>query len=140
MLKRKNTFIKNNMAGDDYFTGGDVIAAISTMLGRIAEEHTRRGARPKLVKGRGGDIGITEATKDPESVVWRRTTMETRERNRRTDGLTWSAIEKKRGRGQSFSPKRLGETGMKHKRAHRVIDGANRALSLAVLLRGIWTR
>jgi hypothetical protein len=82
MLKRKNTLIENNMAGDDYFPRGDVIAAISTVLRRIAEEHTRRGTGPKLVKSRGGDIGITEATKNPEGVVGRRPTMETRERNR----------------------------------------------------------
>ena len=66
--------------------------------------------------------------------------MEAREGHKRVNGLAWTPVEEIGGGGKGLSPKDVGKMGMKHKCAHRVVDGANSALSLAILLRCMSTR
>jgi hypothetical protein len=46
-----------------------IIAAIALGVSRIANEHTRKGARGKLMRSSGGYTGAATTTKDAEVII-----------------------------------------------------------------------
>jgi hypothetical protein len=51
---RKLTFVKDNVARNNSATRGEIVAPVSFLLARVAEEGTTGGARLEFVYGDGG--------------------------------------------------------------------------------------
>jgi hypothetical protein len=59
------------MTGDDNLLGGAIKASIAMVLGWIPKEHTRYGARRKLVRRNGSGVGVAKTSKDPKTSICR---------------------------------------------------------------------
>jgi hypothetical protein len=57
------------MTGDDNPVGGEVKAAVSLMMRRVAKEDAKSGARRKFICGSGSEVQITGTTKDTKVIV-----------------------------------------------------------------------
>ena len=67
--KRKRNFIKGDMARDDDAICGEIKAAITLVVVRIAKENTWLGTWCKLVYGGGGEIRVTSIAETLEMGV-----------------------------------------------------------------------
>ena len=65
----KKGFIKNYMAGNNNFPGVVIETSVSFLVGGVANENARCGARCKLVRGGRGEVRVTQTTKNAEVVV-----------------------------------------------------------------------
>jgi hypothetical protein len=57
------------MMGDDEPVGGEVKAAISLMMRRVAKEDAKSGVWRKFICGSGSKVRITGTTKDTKMIV-----------------------------------------------------------------------
>jgi hypothetical protein len=87
------------MARDDDTVAGYVEALIALVIGRVAKESTKSGARGEFVRGGGCEIGVTGAPKGAEVMVGRMTTMESEERGLHTQCLGRKTIDEVCGSG-----------------------------------------
>ena len=65
----KKGFVKNYMAENNNFPVFGVKTSVSILVGGVANENARCGARCKLVRGGRGEVRVTQTTKDAEVVV-----------------------------------------------------------------------
>jgi hypothetical protein len=70
--KGKGRFIKDDVPGDDDSIGGEIKAAISFVMSRIAEEDAQDRSRSEFMSG-GKHIWVTLAAKDSQMIIprWR---------------------------------------------------------------------
>jgi hypothetical protein len=102
--EREDRLDEGDMSRRVHAPGLNVVAPITTMVTRVAEEHTRHGARTKLVWCRRSDVGVAKTAEYAELVVVRRRAEEKFMRRRDARGATRSAIDDVRGRVQRFGP------------------------------------
>jgi hypothetical protein len=121
------------MPRGDHAIRDRIIAAIALGVSRIADEHTRKGARGKLMRSSGGCIGVAATTKDAEVVVGRWCAEEKVVWCILPAGATRPDVNEKSGGGECIRPKALWHVSMEQ-------EGVEDAFSTAVLLRSIGTR
>jgi hypothetical protein len=117
-----------------------IIAAISLGVSRIADEHTRKGARGELMRSSGGCTGVAAATKDAEVVIGRWCAEEKVVWCILPVGATRPNVNEKSGGGEGIRPKAWWNVGMEQEGADAIVEGAEDAFSMAVLLRSVGTR
>jgi hypothetical protein len=140
MTKRERALVKVDMSGSEDTTGGCVEAAVALVVRRVADERAWGGARLKFMGRHTGGVWVGEAAKDAHGgVVWRRAV---EEEERRVIGTrsTWTAVEKKGGRVQGFSPIVRWHGGVGKRGAHDVVECPQHTLGAPVLRRGIGAR
>jgi hypothetical protein len=106
VAEREHVFHEGNMLRRVDTSSDDVVAAITTMIDGVPNEHTRHRARAEFVCCCSRRVGVAEAPKGAELVVvwWC-----AEQQVMRRDGArstTWPPVDKKRRRVQSFGPKK----------------------------------
>jgi hypothetical protein len=117
-----------------------IIAAIALDVRRIADEHTRKGARGELVHSCGGCTRIAATTKDAEIVVGGRCAKEKVVWCVLPAGATRPDVNEESGGGECIRPKAWWHVGMEQECADAIVEGAEDAFSTAILLRRVGTR
>jgi hypothetical protein len=85
-------------------TGGDVVAAIATMVHRVSNEDAHHGSRAELVCYCRCHVGVAEAAEGSQLVVAWRGTEEQVVRCDRARGMTWTTINEERRRVERLNP------------------------------------
>jgi hypothetical protein len=117
-----------------------IIVAIALGVRRIADEHTRKGARVKLMHSSGGCPRVATTTKDVEIIIGRWCAKEKVVWCILPAGATRPDANKKSGGGECIRPKAWWHVGMEQECADAIVEGAEDAFSTAVLLRRVGTR
>lgn len=63
--------VERHVARGDDMPGGDVVASVAMMIGRVADEDARRGRRAELVCGCCHRVGEAQGVEDTELAVVR---------------------------------------------------------------------
>ena len=127
------------MARDDDTIFGEVEALVALMIGRVANEDAQRGARGKLVRSGGGEVGIAGAPERPEVMIGGKSAIEGEERGSHVQSLGGEAIDEVSGYGKSISPIGGGHGGLEEKSPSDIVDGAKHAFGFSILLGGVGT-
>jgi hypothetical protein len=117
-----------------------IIAAIALGDRRIADEHTRKGARGELVCSGGGCTGIAATTKDAEILVGGRCAKQKVVWCALPAGTIWLDVNEESGGGECIWPKARWHVGMEQECADAIVEGAEDAFGTAVLLGHVGTR
>jgi hypothetical protein len=117
-----------------------IIAAIALGVRRIADEHTRKGARGELMRISGGCTRVAATPKDVEIVVGRWCAEEKVVWCILPAGATRPDVNEKSGGGECIRRKAWWHVGMEQECADAIVEGAEDAFSTAVLLRRVGTR
>ena len=102
----EDVLVENDMSGRDDAAGGDVVASVTAVVRKVANEHARRGAQREFVRGCGDHVGEAPAPEDSKCVVVGRHTEQHGIRRCGDSGSAWSTVDQVRGRRKSFSPER----------------------------------
>jgi hypothetical protein len=89
--------------------GGEVKTPITLMVGRVTEEDTTRGARGKLMRSSGSEIGVASAPEDTKMVVRGMDAEESEVRGGVGNRLGGETVEKVGGSGEGLSPVTSGK-------------------------------
>jgi hypothetical protein len=84
--------------------GGDVVAAIATMVHRVSDEDARHGSMAELVCCCRRHVGVAEAAEGSQRVVAWRGTEEQVVRCDRASGTALTAINEERRRVERLNP------------------------------------
>jgi hypothetical protein len=117
-----------------------IIAAIALGVRRIADEHTRKGGRGKLMRSSGGCTGIATTAKDVEIIVGGRCAKEKVVWCILPAGVTRPDVNEESGSGECIRPKAWWHVGMEQECADTIVEGVEDAFSMAILLRHVGTR
>jgi hypothetical protein len=117
-----------------------IIAAIALGVSRIADEHTRKGARGELMRSSGGCTGVAAATKDAEVVIGRLCAEEKVVWCILLAGATRPNVNEKSGGDEGIRPKAWRNVGMEQEGTDAIVEGAEDVFSMVVLLRSVGTR
>ena len=121
------------MARNEDSVGGEVKTPITLMVGRVTEEDTTRGARGKLMRSNGREIGVASAPKDTKMVVRGMDAEESEVRGGVGNRLGGETVEEIGGSAEGLSPVRNGKGSLEKERAHYIVRRANHPLSSAIL-------
>ena len=69
--ERKRILIKDDVSRDENSISGEIQAPITFVIGGIAEEHTKGGARRELVGSSSREVRVADASEDPKVIVGR---------------------------------------------------------------------
>jgi hypothetical protein len=97
------------MARNEDSVGGEVKTPITLMVGRVTEEDTTRGARGKLMRSSGREIGVASAPKDTKMVVRGMDAEESEVRGGVGNRLGGETVEQVGGSGEGLSPVTSGK-------------------------------
>jgi hypothetical protein len=122
----------------DHAAGADVVAAVASVIRRVPEEHARGGARGELVGRSGEQVGETATPEHTKLIVGGWNAEEELVWSRGARGAAGAAIEQVRRRLQSFSPERQRCSTVKKHSTQAVVNRAEHAFGLPILLRSIW--
>jgi hypothetical protein len=67
--ERESGLVKGHMTGDNNPVGGEVKAAVSLMMRRVASENAKSGAWRKFICGNDSEVRITGTTKDTKVII-----------------------------------------------------------------------
>ena len=103
------------------------------MIGGVSKKDTPSRASGKLMRGCGGEVGVTGAPKHAEMLVRGRGSEEGEVGGGSTDGLRGKAVQEVGGGVKSLSPVAGWKGSLEQQGAHHIVGGADHALGLAVL-------
>jgi hypothetical protein len=89
-----------------------IIAAITLGVSRIADEHTRKGARGELMRSSRGCTGVAATAKDAEVIIGRWCAEEKVVWCILPAGATRPNVNEKSGDGEGIQPKAWWHVGM----------------------------
>ena len=89
--------------------------------------------------GGGGDVGVTQATKNMKIVIGRGRPEQKMMRCIAPSRFAWPDVKKESGGGKSIGPKPGGHVCMEKQRTNTLIEGAKNTFGTSVLLGCIWT-
>ena len=117
-----------------------IITTVAFSVSRIADEHTRKGARGELMRSSGGCTGVAAIAKDAEVIIGGWCTEQEVVWCILPTGATRPNVNEKSGSGEGIRPKAWWHVGMEQEGADAIVEGAENAFSAIVLLRGVGTR
>lgn len=98
-------FVEHHVTRGDDASGCEVEAAVTSVIGRIADEHARCGPRRELVRCCGHEVGEAPAAEHAELAVGGVDAEEECVRRSCTSGAAGSSIDEIRRCGERFCPK-----------------------------------
>ena len=104
LRERKRGLVESDMTRDDDPVGDGVKAAVSFMVGRVAEKDAQGGVRCELVASYGRQVWIAGAPKDAEVIVGRQRANEGEVRCDKLEHLYGKDVEKVCSSGKSLGP------------------------------------
>lgn len=137
--KRKRILIKDDVSGDENSISGEIQAPISFVIGGIAEEHTKGGARRELVGSSSREVRVAGASEDPKMIVGRGFPEEGEVGSTVGKGFGGETIQKVGRSLEAFNPIGSRKGGLEQHGANDVVHGADHAFCLAILRRRVGT-
>jgi hypothetical protein len=101
-----------------------IIAAIALGVRQIADEHTRKGVRGKLMRSSVGCTGIAATAKDAEIVIGGWCAKEKVVWCILPAGATRPDVDEESGGGECIRPKAWWHVGMEQECADAIVEGA----------------
>jgi hypothetical protein len=126
------------MTGDNYPLRDTIKATVAAVFGRVTEEDTWHGARGKLVWCGSYGFWVTQTAKNVEVSIRRIKSMQDAIGDAVRKSCGRESIEEKDGCVKGLCPILWWHAGLKKECVDRLIECANNAPSLAVLLGGVW--
>jgi hypothetical protein len=111
-----------------------IIAAIALGVSRIADEHTRKGARGELMRSSGGYTRVAATTKDAEVIIGVWCTEEKVVWSILPMGATRMNVKEESGGGEGIRPKAWWHVGMEQEGADAIVEGVEDAFITTIPL------
>jgi hypothetical protein len=81
------------MTRDDDPIAGTIETPVPFVVSGVPQKDIEGRPRSKLVRGGGGEVGVTSATKGAEVIIHRRGAKEGKVRRREAQGFGWKDVE-----------------------------------------------
>jgi len=118
----KACFVEHDMPRGDDSSRRDLVAAIATVIRRIADEDAWRRTRGEFVTRRGDGVGEAAVAKNAKRVVGRRCTEQQFVRCRGSGGSARTAVDQVCRRGERLGPKLQGSCTVNQQSSQTIVN------------------
>jgi hypothetical protein len=138
--EREAAFVKDDVPRRDDASCDQIEAPIAPVVRRIAEEDASCGAWTELVRRRGTEVGVAEASENAKLIVSWRCAQEEVMGRQVAGGATGATVQQERRRVQGLRPVRRRSCTLNQQGSQTIVNRAQHAFRLAVLLGRIRAR